>query len=612
MVQAKLVVGAADDRFEREADQIADQVMRGFDATGGVAAGSETRIGRISRIARSAAAEPGVIGAAGGDVDASTERDISAARSGGKPLDGKIRRQMEGAMGADFSGIRVNVGAKSDDLNNRIQARAFTSGSDIFVRRQDYSPGTASGQRLLAHELAHTVQQGAAPQSADTAQRAIAHSVQRTSPGVQRLFGWGKKKDADKKPEAPKPAPGITGKGKVLNAYSGPSVRKPDSTVEAAKPAGVAAGAGALALGTTLHNADMGGGAAGLLLGPATLGDSVMGLASAYDMNKEAKAHGDKATGRLAGLKAKDLGTATGMAAINTTKAAVDVTNAATHGAQAIGSTALGVGGAALGVATGSVMVLQGAWRGGQAIMKLCRLTWGRGASMLTPEGEEWKRAVLRTEKFKLAVNGLKVALGVLGIVAGALAIVSNPVGWAIGLAGAIAGGVYAVSKIAARIKNTKDLEAAKKRIDAGDAVEDIDPLAKPVEPVLSVKGKPKAKTGTGFSEAQTSKDPKTKARKDAIDRANEMARQACGNAKIAAEMREALRHGDKALVASAVEEQSKDINFDLYHHLPAYSDKTLYDAFQILSSINITAEQALADSGQDLIHKKMSKAEAM
>lgn len=66
-------------------------------------------------------------------------------------------------MGADFSAVRVHVGSQSDELNSRIQARAFTTGSDVFIRRQDYSPTTTSGQRLLAHELAHTVQQGAAP-----------------------------------------------------------------------------------------------------------------------------------------------------------------------------------------------------------------------------------------------------------------------------------------------------------------------------------------------------------------------------------------------------------------------------------------------------------------
>ena len=56
--------------------------------------------------------------------------------------------------------MRIHVGPESDELNSRIQARAFTTGRDIFVRRQDYSPSTEPGQALLAHELAHTLQQG--------------------------------------------------------------------------------------------------------------------------------------------------------------------------------------------------------------------------------------------------------------------------------------------------------------------------------------------------------------------------------------------------------------------------------------------------------------------
>jgi len=127
---------------------------------------------RISRVA--------TVGSAGGDVDQATEREINSARSGGQALDGKVRRKMEGAFGADFGGVRVHVGPQSDALNNRIQAKAFTTGADIFVRQQDYSPTTSAGQKLLAHELAHTIQQGGAG-----AQR----SLQRTSNTIQRLGG---------------------------------------------------------------------------------------------------------------------------------------------------------------------------------------------------------------------------------------------------------------------------------------------------------------------------------------------------------------------------------------------------------------------------------------
>ena len=66
---------------------------------------------------------------------------------------------MEGAFGADFGAVRVHSGAHATELNDRIQATAFTTGNDIFFRDGVPDTSTASGQSLLAHELTHVVQQ---------------------------------------------------------------------------------------------------------------------------------------------------------------------------------------------------------------------------------------------------------------------------------------------------------------------------------------------------------------------------------------------------------------------------------------------------------------------
>ena len=66
---------------------------------------------------------------------------------------------MEQAFGADFSGVKVHTDGQSDQLNQSIQARAFTTGQDIFFRQGQYDPGSKGGQELLAHELTHVVQQ---------------------------------------------------------------------------------------------------------------------------------------------------------------------------------------------------------------------------------------------------------------------------------------------------------------------------------------------------------------------------------------------------------------------------------------------------------------------
>jgi hypothetical protein len=63
------------------------------------------------------------------------------------------------AMGADFSGVKVHTDAQSDQLNKSIQAKAFTTGQDVFFRQGAYEPSSQGGQELIAHELTHVVQQ---------------------------------------------------------------------------------------------------------------------------------------------------------------------------------------------------------------------------------------------------------------------------------------------------------------------------------------------------------------------------------------------------------------------------------------------------------------------
>jgi len=98
---------------------------------------------------------------ADGEAEATpeVEKSIQAARGGGQALDSGVRAQMEPAFGADFSGVRVHTSAGADALNRSLNARAFTTGQDVFFRQGAYSPGSSSGRELLAHELTHVVQQ---------------------------------------------------------------------------------------------------------------------------------------------------------------------------------------------------------------------------------------------------------------------------------------------------------------------------------------------------------------------------------------------------------------------------------------------------------------------
>jgi outer membrane protein OmpA-like peptidoglycan-associated protein len=80
-------------------------------------------------------------------------------RSQGRPLDPEVRSQMEPRFGHDFGHVRVHTGDHAAQSTESINARAFATGSHIVFGRGQFAPGTEAGETLLAHELAHTIQQ---------------------------------------------------------------------------------------------------------------------------------------------------------------------------------------------------------------------------------------------------------------------------------------------------------------------------------------------------------------------------------------------------------------------------------------------------------------------
>lgn len=99
------------------------------------------------------------VGLEGGPLSDELASRIQAKRGSGSPLDASTRTAMEGAFGTSFEDVRVHADAESDELNRRISARAFTTGSDIFFRQGVYDPSSNAGRELLSHELTHVVQQ---------------------------------------------------------------------------------------------------------------------------------------------------------------------------------------------------------------------------------------------------------------------------------------------------------------------------------------------------------------------------------------------------------------------------------------------------------------------
>lgn len=80
-------------------------------------------------------------------------------RQGGESLPGGVREFFEPRFGIDFSNVRIHRDIQAAESARSINALAFTSGHDVFFAEGQYAPETISGQKLLAHELAHTIQQ---------------------------------------------------------------------------------------------------------------------------------------------------------------------------------------------------------------------------------------------------------------------------------------------------------------------------------------------------------------------------------------------------------------------------------------------------------------------
>ena len=76
-----------------------------------------------------------------------------------QPLDAGVRSQMESAFGESFGDVRVHAGGRAGEVAGELDALAFTRGRDIYFKEGEYNPSTREGQELLAHELAHVVQQ---------------------------------------------------------------------------------------------------------------------------------------------------------------------------------------------------------------------------------------------------------------------------------------------------------------------------------------------------------------------------------------------------------------------------------------------------------------------
>jgi len=148
-LRAKLKIGQPGDKYEQEADRVAEQVMRMPEP--GVQRHPEENEDEELQ----AKEQPGHTA----QVPPQVAANIQSLKGGGQPLSHLTRSFFEARFDQDFSQVRIHRDAKASRTAKAVNARAFTLGQNVVFGAGEYSSGTSSGRKLLAHELVHVVQQ---------------------------------------------------------------------------------------------------------------------------------------------------------------------------------------------------------------------------------------------------------------------------------------------------------------------------------------------------------------------------------------------------------------------------------------------------------------------
>ncbi|SFD74003.1 protein of unknown function [Chitinophaga sp. CF118] len=233
-VQRKLTIGKPDDHYEKQADQVADKVVQRMSQSPSIQAKAATPTPTVTPVEPQAiqmkeeiSEEPAgeeklqrkpifdsmgdppddsiqrkpIFDSMGDSAESSIQRKpegsdaktetspnvesrLNSTKGSGSPLPSDTRSAMESSIGADFSSVRIHTGTEAASLSNDLQAQAFTHGNDIYFNEGKYDSESSSGRHLLAHELTHTVQQGAAVQKKPDVQLAAAKPATSFNPAT--------------------------------------------------------------------------------------------------------------------------------------------------------------------------------------------------------------------------------------------------------------------------------------------------------------------------------------------------------------------------------------------------------------------------------------------
>jgi outer membrane protein OmpA-like peptidoglycan-associated protein len=207
--QAKLNIGVPGDKFEQEADRVADLVVNGRTESESFFGASAPKIQNKTiasditplvqkneeeeeaqtklELQRKPEEEEEEMVQPKADTTTEfqnrTEQFLKSNAGNGNALASRVQAQMENGFGADFSDINIHTDNRAVQMNQELGAQAFTFGKNIFFNEGKYDPQSNSGKTLLAHELTHTIQQGASA-SKNTVQRETSDAAPATEAPV--------------------------------------------------------------------------------------------------------------------------------------------------------------------------------------------------------------------------------------------------------------------------------------------------------------------------------------------------------------------------------------------------------------------------------------------
>jgi hypothetical protein len=202
-LQAKLTIGQPNDKYEQEADHVADRVISmsepklqrqvGVDGSGEENIAASPLADQITPLVQMQEETPDeeLVQAKidpGGSNRMGLQEQLEHSHGFGSPLSNSTKAEMETHLESDLSGVRIHTDSASVQMNKEIGAQAFTHGSNIYFNEGKYNPDSVSGKHLLAHELTHTVQQGAAVRKKQLTRNTESEISKNDVPNVQAAW----------------------------------------------------------------------------------------------------------------------------------------------------------------------------------------------------------------------------------------------------------------------------------------------------------------------------------------------------------------------------------------------------------------------------------------